>query len=126
MINNECINEVIAEWIGFEEKYTANNRSGWWEYEGYPYAGCPNFMHSETDCFKWIVPKLTGEGYGLDITVSGTGTFASLWKLDRSGDDLTSATAIGMNSSVATAICMAVIEYLKIEWVNYSSFPWHL
>ena len=120
MINAEYINEYIAEWIGFKEKYTTNNRASWWEYNGYPYASCPDFMHSETNCFKWIIPKLTKEGYGLDLTVSETGTFASLWELDRSHESVKSATAIGMNSSVATSICMAVLEYLKIERSNNS------
>lgn len=123
MFNDACTNEVIAEWVGFKQRFTSGNLSDWWELEGYPLAKCPDFTNSETDCFKYIIPKLREMGYGVDITVGRVGTFVNLWKSSGNHDDsLDNTTAIGTGTHVSAAICMAVLELTKNDLMNDSSF----
>lgn len=124
MLNDACTNEVIAEWIGFKQKFTSNNLSDWWELDGYPLAKCPNFTNSETDCFKFVIPKLREMGYGVDITVGRVGTFVNIWKSNNEhNDSLTNTPAIGISTSVSAAICMAVLELKKNDLIKDSSDP---
>jgi hypothetical protein len=119
MNNDRYINETIAEWVGFRERFTPGNSSNWWELNGYPFTKCPEFMNSETDCFRFIIPKLREKGYGLDVTVGVAGAFVNMWSLDEnhdSGD--TQLTPIGIDANVSSAICMAVLELMKKEWVD--------
>lgn len=119
MNNDKYLNEMIAVWVGFREKFTSANRSEWWELSGYPFAKCPDFMNSETDCFRFIIPKLREKGYGLDITIGRVGAFVNVWSLDENHDgDATSLAAIGIDTNVSSAICMAVLELLKKEPVD--------
>ena len=115
----QIINEVIAEWVGFKERLTPGTQSSWWEYGGYPYAQCPDFMNSETDCFSWIVPALQRKGYGVDITVGKYGAFINLFELEERHEeyeeDSTPATALGIDTSVSAALCTAVLSLIKIE-----------
>ena len=122
MLNDACTNEVIAEWIGFKQRFTSCNLSDWWELEGYPQAKCPDFANSETDCFRFIIPKLREMGYGVDITVGRVGTFINLWKFDEKHDNgLDNTTAIGIGTSVSAAICMAVLGLTKNDLMNDNS-----
>jgi len=112
----QMVNEVLAEWVGFKERSTPGHNSTWWEMDGYPYAGCPDFMNSETDCFKWLVPMLREKGHGLDITVGRSGAFVNLFDLDEEGgDDSPPVLALGIDASVAAAICSAVLALIRIE-----------
>ena len=115
----QIINEVIAEWVGFKERLTPGTQSSWWEYDGYPYAQCPDFMNSETDCFSWIAPALQKKGYGVDITVGKCGAFVNLFELEEqheeSNEDLTPAVALGIDTSVSAALCTAVLSLMKVE-----------
>jgi hypothetical protein len=119
MTNNKYMNEMIAEWVGFRERFTSGNSSKWWELSGYPFIKYPEFMNSETDCFRFIIPKLREKGYGLDITVGRVGAFVNLWSLDKKHDgSVTPLTAIGVDTNVSSAICMAVFELMKKEPVD--------
>ena len=123
MSNEKCKNEMIAEWVGFKERFTPGDLSNWWEFDGYPYAQCPDFMNSETDCFQWIVPRLRERGCGVDITVGRTGAFINLWDLDERDGDSKPAMAIGVDTNVATALCVAVLELMRTEWADRLSRP---
>ena len=115
----QIVNEVIAEWVGFKERLTPGTQSSWWEYNGYPYAQCPDFMNSETDCFSWIVPTLQKRGYGVDITVGKSGAFVNLFGLEEKNEedreDSAPATALGIDTRVSAALCTAVLSLIKIE-----------
>jgi len=112
----QLINEVLAEWLGFKERSTPGQSSSWWEFNGYPYSNCPDFMNSETDCFKWIVPWLREKGYGLDITVGRCGVFANLWNLDNtSAESSIPVVAYGIDTSLCAAICSAVRTLKRAE-----------
>lgn len=112
----QMMNEVLAEWVGFKERSTPGHQSTWWEFNGYPYDKCPDFMNSETDCFRWIIPWLREKGYGLDITVGRCGVFANLWSLDERGSsDTESQVAFGIDTSVCAAICSAVFTLQRAE-----------
>lgn len=116
MNNDKYMNEMIAEWVGFRERSTSGNLSYWWELSGYPFAECPSFIDSETDCFRFIIPKLREKGYGVDITVGRVGAFANIWNFDEKQDDnLRPAVAIGVDTNVSTAMCMAVLELMRRE-----------
>lgn len=126
MVNENCTNEMIAEWVGFKQRFTSGNLSDWWELDGYPLAKYPDFMNSETDCFKFIIPKLREKGYGVDITVGRVGAFVNLWHLDEKHDDnLANTMAIGIDTHVSAAMCMAVFELMKKEWVDDISGLWY-
>jgi len=115
----QIINEVIAEWVGFKERLTPGTQSSWWEYNGYPYAHCPDFMNSETECFSWIVPALQKRGYGVDITIGKCGAFINLFELEEKPEDseeeAVPATALGIDTSVSAALCTAVLSLIKLE-----------
>ena len=115
----QIVNEVIAEWVGFKERLTPGTQSSWWEYDGYPYAQCPDFMNSETDCFTWIVPALQKRGYGVDITIGKCGAFINLFELEEiqpePEEDLVPTAALGIDTSVSAALCTAVLSLIKIE-----------
>jgi len=119
-------NEIIAEWVGFKERFTSGNLSSWWEFDGYPLAKCPDFMNSESDCFKFIIPKLRDKGYGIDISVGRAGAFANIWNIDeKQGDNSMHTTALGVDVRVSSAICMAVLELVTKEWVDGISSVWY-
>ena len=113
------VNEVIAEWVGFKERLTPGTQSSWWEYDSYPYAQCPDFMNSETDCFRWIVPALQQKGYGVDITIGKCGAFINLYELEEKRktceEKSVPATALGIDASVSAALCTAVLSLIKLE-----------
>jgi hypothetical protein len=115
----QIVNEVIAEWVGFKERLTPGTQSSWWEYDGYPYAQCPDFMNSETACFSWIVPALQKRGYGVDITIGKCGAFINLFGLEErhgeNNDDASPAVALGIDTSVSAALCTAVLSMIKTE-----------
>ena len=114
MSSDQYMNETIAEWVGFEERFTSGNLSYWWELGGYPFAKCPDFMNSETDCFRFIIPKLREKGYGVDITVGRAGAFANIWDLDQKHDaNSMPVMAIGVDTNVSSAICMAAFELIN-------------
>lgn len=126
MVNENCTNEMIAEWVGFKQRFTSGDLSYWWELDGYPLAKCPDFMNSETDCFRFIIPKLREKGYGVDITVGRVGAFVNLWHLDEKHDDnLMTTMAIGIDTYVSAAMCMAVLELVRKEWVDGLSGLWY-
>ena len=126
MSSDKYMNETIAEWVGFRERFTTGNLSYWWELGGYPFAKCPDFMNSETDCFRFIIPKLREKGCGVDITVGRAGVFANIWDLDEKHDDnSTPVMAIGVDTNVSNAICMAVLELIKTEWVDDICGLWY-
>jgi len=126
VVNDKCTNEIIAEWIGFKERFTSGNLSYWWEIDGYPFAKCPDFMNSETHCFRFIVPRLREKGYGVDISIGRAGAFVNIWNLDEKHEDnsLGNTTAIGMNTHVSSAMCMAILELMGKEWVDGFSSLW--
>ena len=115
----QIVNEVIAEWVGFKERLTPGTQSSWWEYNGYPYAQCPDFMNSETACFSWIVPVLQKRGYGVDITIGKCGAFINLFELEErhedNNEDTVPAVALGIDTSVSAALCTAVLSMIKKE-----------
>ena len=83
-------------------------------------------MNSETDCFRFIIPKLREKGYGVDITVGRVGAFVNLWNLDEKHDDnLMNIMAIGIDTHVSAAMCMAVLELVRKEWVDGLSGLWY-
>ncbi len=114
----QIVNEVIAEWVGFKERLTPGTQSSWWEYDSYPYAHCPDFMNSETECFNWIVPALQKRGYGVDITIGKCGAFINLFELEGKNEDSEESaptTALGIDTSVSAALCTAVLSLIKLE-----------
>jgi hypothetical protein len=123
----QIVNEVIAEWVGFRERLTPGQQSSWWEYDGYPYAQCPDFMNSETACFSWIAPALQKKGYGVDITIGKCGAFVNLFELEErseeSDEDSAPAVALGIDTSVSAALCTAVLSLIKIERAGGVSRP---
>ena len=126
MSSDKYMNETIAEWVGFRERCTTGNLSYWWEFGGYPFAKCPDFMNSETDCFRFIIPKLREKGYGVDITVGRAGAFANIWNIDeKHGDNPMPVMAIGVDTNVSNAICMAVFEFIKTEWAGSINDLWY-
>ena len=126
MVNDKYTNEIIAEWVGFKERFTSGNLSYWWELDGYPFAKCPDFMSSETDCFRFIIPKLREKGYGANITVGRVAAFVNLWHLDEKYDDnLMNTMAIGIDTHVSAAMCMAVLELMRKECVDGISGLWY-
>lgn len=126
MSSDKYTNETIAEWVGFKERFTSDNLSFWWELGDYPFNKCPDFMNSETDCFRFIIPRLREKGYGLDITVGRAGAFANIWNLDeKQNDNPMPAMAIGVDTNVASAICMAVLELIKTEWADSLNDLWY-
>lgn len=126
MVNEKCKNEMIAEWIGFEERYTSGKLSYWWEFNGYPFTKCPDFMNSETACFRFIIPELREKGYGIAITVGRVGTFVDIWNLhEKQEDNSMNTTAIGIDTHISSAICMAVLELMRTERLDRISGLWH-
>ena len=126
MVNEKSTNEMIAEWVGFKQRFTPGNLSYWWELDGYPLAKCPDFMNSETDCFRFIIPKLRDKGYGVDITVGRVGAFVNLWHLHQEqNDNLMNTMAIGVDTQVSAAICMSIRELMRNEWVDGISGLWY-
>ena len=127
MVSDKYANEMIAEWVGFKERFTSGNLSCWWELDGYPFAKCPDFINSETDCFRFIIPKLREEGYGVDITVGRVGAFVNIWSLDEKHEDnsLMNTMPIGIGVRVSSAMCMAVLELMRKEWVDGISGLWY-
>ena len=126
MSTDKYMNETIAEWVGFRERFTSGNLSFWWELGEHPFNTCPDFMNSETDCFSFIIPKLREKGYGVDITVGRAGAFTNIWSLDeKRNDNPTPAMAIGVDTNVAGALCMAVLELIKTEWADSLNDLWY-
>lgn len=126
MVNEKDKNEMIAEWVGFKERYTSGKLSYWWEFNGYPFTKCPDFMNSETACFRFIIPALREKGYGIDITMGRAGAFVNIWNLhEKQEDDSMNTTAIGINTHVSSAICMAVLELMRTEQLDCISGLWH-
>lgn len=126
MSNDKYMNETIAEWVGFRERFTSGNLSKWWELNGYPFAKCPEFMNSETDCFRFIIPKLREKNYGLDITVGKAGVFVNIWSLDEMHNaSAIPLTAIGVDTNFCSAICMAVLELIRTESLGDLSRLWY-
>ena len=126
MGSDKYTNEMIAEWVGFKERFTPGNLSYWWELSSYPFAQCPDFISSEADCFRFIIPKLREEGYGIDISIGRVGVFVNIWDLDKKHDDnLMNGMGIGVDTNVANALCMAVLEIIKKEPADNISDIWY-
>jgi len=84
---------------------------GYWVKDGMAYRELPDFTESLDACFEWLVPKLSIEGYGVEIKNYSDGKFGARVTLTKSVWESEDAEA----ETPALALCLAIEKLIDKE-----------
>lgn len=133
-MNEQELSKKLAEWAGFTESHHISD-------DGYPrfrwqrgdafwrrpdrkttQVHCPNFTQSLDACFKWLVPKLNGMGWYVNLMQVSLNAYwkCQLWSpFDGTAPTITletlQARPVVQDNDPALALCLAIEKLIDGE-----------